>query len=131
MRICTIRSTPSSSSSKDGITPIVVTGASNPNPSLPTETGQLQLVAAEDLSNAAVVWTAVGDDEPDFAMTIAICGTVGGAGGAEALDAMLAALADRGPECATWTEGGSGLGRRGAPSSEPDPSGRSRAPVPR
>ena len=130
MRICTIRSTPSSSSSKDGITPIVVTGASNPSPSLPTETGQLQLVAAEDLSNVSVVWTAVGDDEPDFAMTIAICGTVGGAGGAEALDAMLAALADRGPERATWTEGGSGLGRRGAPSPEPGPSGRPAQPFP-
>ena len=88
------------------------------------------LVAAEDLSNAAVVWTAVEDDEPDFAMTIAICGTVGGAGGAEALDAMLAALADRGPECATWTEGGIGLGRRGAPSPEPGPSGRPAQPFP-
>ena len=88
------------------------------------------LVAAEDLSNAAVVWTAVGDDEPDFAMTIAICGTVGGAGGAEALDAMLAVLADRGPECATWTEGGIGLGRRGAPSPEPGPSGRPAHPFP-
>ena len=91
---------------------------------------QSMLVAAEDLSNAAVVWTAVGDDEPDFAMTIAICGTVGGASGAEALDAMLAALADRGPECATWTEGGIGLGRRGAPSPEPDPSGRTAHPFP-
>ena len=72
------------------------------------------LVAAEDLSNVSVVWTAVGDDEPDFAMMIAICGTVGGASGAEALDAMLAALADCGPERATWTEGGIGLGSRGA-----------------
>ena len=88
------------------------------------------LVAAEDLSNVSVVWTAVGDDEPDFAMTIAICGTVGGAGGAEALDAMLAALADRGPERATWTEGGIGLGRRGAPSPEPGPSGRTAHPFP-
>ena len=43
---------------------------------------------------------------------------------------MLAALADHGPERATWTEGGSGLGRRGAPSPEPDPSGRSAHPFP-
>ena len=63
-------------------------------------------------------------------MTIAICGTVGGAGAAEALDAMLAALADRGPEPVMWTDGGTGLGRRGTPSPEPGSSGSTALPFP-
>ena len=59
----------------------------------------------------------------------AICGIHGGgANGAEALDAMLAALAGYGSERAAWTAGGTGFGRRsGTPGAE---CGRPRRVVP-
>ena len=61
----------------------------------------------------------------------AICGIHGdGPGGAGAVDAMLAALADYGPQRATWAEGGVGLGRRGAAAPEPGPPGRGEPPFP-
>ena len=61
----------------------------------------------------------------------AICGIHGeGPGGAEAVDAMLAALADHGPRRAVWAEGEVGLGRRDAAAPEPGPSGRGGPPSP-
>ena len=43
---------------------------------------------------------------------------------------MPAALADYGPQRATWAEGEVGLGRRGAAAPEPGPSGRGEPPFP-